>query len=148
MGRRSVGVQSFWFQAVCANHIVWDAVDVTEVTRKHTGRVGEVLPDIRRVIEALVQRRDDRRDGFASVVRKAMATKLGDDAEEAMKVLTKHGIGRLLAAQALEIARTQGRLTVFSVVDALTRLAGDCRNAGDRLQADQKAAELLKIVES
>jgi hypothetical protein len=29
VGRRSVGVQTFWFQAVCQNHIVWDAVEGT-----------------------------------------------------------------------------------------------------------------------
>jgi len=26
VGKRSVGVQTFWFERVCANHIVWDAV--------------------------------------------------------------------------------------------------------------------------
>src|SRR5262249_6116451 len=46
VGKRSVGVSTFWFQAVCANHIVWDATEVTEFTRKHTGRVGEALGDI------------------------------------------------------------------------------------------------------
>ena len=25
VGRRSLGIQTFWFQAVCENHIVWDA---------------------------------------------------------------------------------------------------------------------------
>jgi len=145
VGRRSVGVQSFWFQAVCCNHIVWDAVDVREVTRKHTARVGEALPEIRRAVETLVARRDERRDGFASVIRRAMETRIGDDKEEAMKALTGRGIGRLLAADALEIARSQGRFTIFSVVDALTKLAGQMTNAGDRLQADQKAAELLSL---
>jgi len=33
VGRRSVGIQTFWFQAVCANHIVWDAVEVVEFSR-------------------------------------------------------------------------------------------------------------------
>ena len=145
VGRRTVGIQSFWFQAVCCNHIVWDAVDVREVTRKHTARVGEALPEIRRAVETLVARRDERRDGFASVIRRAMETRIGDDKEEAMKALTGRGIGRLLAADALEIARSQGRFTIFSVVDALTKLAGQMTNAGDRLQADQKAAELLSL---
>lgn len=36
VGRRSVGVETFWFQAVCQNHIVWDAVEVSTLTRKHT----------------------------------------------------------------------------------------------------------------
>lgn len=145
VGRRSVGAQSFWFQAVCANHIVWDAIDVTEFTRKHTGKVGEALPEMRRIVEQLVRKRDERKDGFAAAIKRAMETKLGDDAEEAMKVLSGHGITRALAKHALEIAGTGGRFTIFSVVDALTKIAGEIKNAGDRAEMDQRASGLLEL---
>ena len=36
VGRRSFGVQCFWYQAICQNHIVWDATEVIEFSRKHT----------------------------------------------------------------------------------------------------------------
>jgi len=36
-------------------------------------------------------------------------------------------------------------LTVFSVVDALTRIAKAIPNAGDRSEVDQKAASLLAL---
>jgi hypothetical protein len=39
VGRRSVGVQTFWYQRVCANHIVWDAIEVVELKRRHIGNV-------------------------------------------------------------------------------------------------------------
>jgi len=39
VGRRSLGMQSFWFQRICQNHIVWDAVEVVEFSRKHTATV-------------------------------------------------------------------------------------------------------------
>jgi len=146
VGRRSLGISTFWFQAVCANHIVWDAVEVTDFTRKHTARVSEGLGEIRRIIEGLVEKRDARRDGFADVVRKAMRTTLGSDAEEALKALSRHGFPRGLAKTAVEIAAEQGRLTVFAVVDALTRLAGRIENAGERTEADGKAASLLQLV--
>jgi hypothetical protein len=145
VGRRTVGIQSFWFQAVCSNHIVWDAVDVSEFTRRHTGDVAEALPEIRRVVETLVRRRDDRRDGFAAVLKRAMETKLGDDAEEAMKTLADRGFARRLAKQALDVASRRGRFTIFSVVDALTKQAGGIANAGDRAEFDQKASRLLDM---
>ena len=44
VGRRSIGIETFWFQAVCQNHIVWDAVEVVEFSRKHTANVHEA-PD-------------------------------------------------------------------------------------------------------
>lgn len=145
VGRRTVGVQTFWFQAVCQNHIVWDAVEVVEFSRKHTAKVHESMDAIRRIIENLNNKRDERRDGFAKVIRNAMQERIGTDTEEALKALHKHGFSRALAQQALEIAKAQGRFTIFAVVDALTRLAGKLPNAGERMEADQKAATLLAL---
>jgi hypothetical protein len=145
VGRRSFGVQTFWLQAVCQNHIVWDAIEVVEFSRKHTASVSESLDEVRRLIEALVEKRDARKDAFAKVVAQAMQKSLGEDAEEAMKNLAGHGINRGLAKQALEIARQKGRFTIFSLVDALTRLSGDVTYAGDRLELDQKASALLAL---
>ena len=145
VGKRSLGVQTFWFQAVCQNHIVWDAVEVVEFARKHTANVHESLTEIRRIIEALVRKRDERKDGFAKVVAKAMETRLGDDAEDVAKVLAKAGIGHGIGKRALELASEQGRFTIFALVDALTRLSGEIKNAGERTEADQKAGRLLQL---
>jgi hypothetical protein len=145
VGKRSVGIQTFWFQAVCQNHIVWDAVEVVDFSRKHTTNVHEAFTEIRKIVERLVTRRDERRDGFARVVRKAMATQIGNDTEAALKVLADKGITRALAKEALEIAKQNGRFTVFSVVDALTRISGRMKFAGERTEADVKAASLLAL---
>lgn len=145
VGRRSLGIQTFWFQSVCQNHIVWDAVEVVEFTRKHTANVADGLTEIRRIIETLVAKRDARRDGFAEVIRKAMETRLGDDADEAMKALTKHGITRAMGSKALEIARQQGAFTIFALVDALTRLTQQVAYIGDRSEIDQKIGALLAL---
>jgi len=144
-GARSVGIQTFWFQKVCQNHIVWDAVEVTELTRKHTANVHESLNEIRQAIEMLVQKRDARRDGFVPVIAKAMKTKLGDDADEVLKALAQNGIPRGLAKQAMEIAKRQGAFTIFALVDALTRLSGQMNFVGGRTEIDQKAAGLLAL---
>lgn len=147
VGKRSVGISTFWFQAVCANHIVWDAVEVVEFSRKHTANVHDALSQIRKTLERLVENRDQRRDGFVQVMRKSLEAKLGSDAEETIKALTKSGINRTLAKEALKIAEQKGGFTIFSLVDALTRLAGQLTNAGDRLEADRQAAGLLAITQ-
>jgi hypothetical protein len=64
------------------------------------------------------------------------------------KVLSKNGIPRDLAKQALAMAQTQGRFTIFSLVDAMTRIAGQYENAGDRIEADAKAGNLLALAAS
>jgi histone H3/H4 len=139
VGRRSVGLQTFWFQAVCQNHIVWDAIEVVDFSRKHTANVHDALLDIRRGIDDLVAKRDARRDQFATAIGNAMKARLGDDAEEVMKKLAEHGISRSLAKQATELAASQGRFTIFSLVDALTRLTGKVQWIGDRTEADPQA---------
>lgn len=143
--RQQVACTTFWFQAVCQNHIVWDATEVVEITRKHTAGVHDALRDVRRAIESLVTKRDERRDRFARVMKKAMIESLGTDAEEVEKVLQQKGIHRQLAKEALQIAREQGRFTIFALVDALTRIAQKRVNAGERLEADQQAASLLAL---
>lgn len=145
VGRRSLGIQTFWFQAVCANHIVWDAVEVVEFTRKHTANVKDGLNEIRRIIEMLVRKRDERRDGFVDVLRKAMTLRLGDEADEVSKVLKREGVPQGLGRKALEIAREQGAFTIFAMVDALTRLTQNVTYAGERTELDQKVASLLSL---
>ena len=130
---------------MCQNHIVWDAIEVVEFKRKHTANVRDAFGDVRGIIQALVAKRDQRRDGFARAVKQAMQTRLGDDADEAMKSLAGSGIGRSLAKKAIEMAREQGRCTVFAVVDALTRLSRRIEYAGDRTELDQQAGKLLTL---
>jgi hypothetical protein len=63
-----------------------------------------------------------------------------------MKALAKHGIPKGIAKRALDVAATRGRFTIFTLVDALTRLAQETEFAGERAAADQKAAKLLSLV--
>lgn len=146
VGRRSVGVKTFWFQKVCQNHIVWDATEVVEFTRKHTAKVHDALRDIREILARLVEKRDQRRDAFVSVIGRAMTERLGSEADDVMKVLQRHGVTRSLANEALAIAEAQGAFTIFALVDAITRLTSRMKFAGDRADADQKAGSLLALV--
>ncbi len=145
VGCRSVGIQTFWFQEVCANHIVWDAVEVIDFKRKHTANVHEAVHEIRRLIESLVRKRDERRDGFVNVMRTAMTDQMGSYVDETLKKLLKHGFRRKLAEAALEIAGRQGSFTIFSIVDALTQLAQRTRFIGERTELDVQAAALLEL---
>lgn len=146
VGCRSLGIETFWFQKVCRNHIVWDAIEVVEFSRKHTANVHDSLGEIRRIIERLVERRDERKDGFAKLIKRAMNERLGADSEEVEKALAKEKIPRSTIKSAMEIARQHGAFTIWALVDALTRVAREQGNAGDRTEADAKASKLLALV--
>jgi hypothetical protein len=146
VGCRTLGVQTFWFQQICQNHIVWDAVNVAEATWKHTAQVGDALNQIRRMLDALVRRRDERRDAFAAVVKKAMTESAGADADEALKLLAGENVPQVLGKKAVELVRGRGqRFTIFALVDALTSLTREIPYAGERATADAKASRLLRL---
>ena len=145
VGCRSVGIETFWYQAICANHIVWDATEVVEFSRKHTTNVHEALNEIRQAIEALVRKRDERRDGFVKAVGQAMKTTLGSDTDEVRKILSEKSIPRAMAKEAIEMVEGKGRFTIFAMVNALTQIARRMVNAGDRMQLDQRAASLMTL---
>lgn len=118
---------------------------MVEFSRKHTANVRDGLNEIRRIIENLIAKRDARRDGFVEVMRKAMTAKLGDDADEVAKRLGQEGIPRQMVKDALELAQRQGGFTIFSLVDALTRLSQKVELAGDRTELDAKIGQLLSL---
>lgn len=124
---------------------MWDAVEVIDFKRKHTADVHEALLEIRRLIESLVLRRDQRRDGFVNVMRKAMTDQVGNSVDETLKQLVKRGFRRKLAEAATEIALKQGSFTIFSIVDALTQLAQHTSYIGERTELDVQAARLLDL---
>ena len=74
-----------------------------------------------------------------------MSQTLGADADSVAKELLKNGIPRNLAHNAVEIARQQGRFTIFSLVDTLTRLTQKAKFVGDRTEADAKVAAMLAL---
>ena len=99
-----------------------------------------------RINTTLVAQRDERRDKFADVLKKAMRTQLGTDAEDVAKQLTRHGIPQNAIKEAMQIAQQQGGFTIFALVDALTRLTQRYTFAADRVEADAKVAQLLSLV--
>jgi hypothetical protein len=146
VGRRTVGICTFWFESVCGNHIVWDATEVREITHRHVGRVRDSLNDIRRAIEQLVGKRDQRKDRFAKTISRAKETIYGSDMEESQQLLIDAKFTKSLAAKAVDIAFKSGRLTVWAMVNAITQLSRESQFVGNRTELDQKASSLLDLV--
>jgi hypothetical protein len=146
VGRRTVGIETFWFQSICANHIVWDAMEVTTFSRKHTANVHDALPEITGLLDQLVKSRDQRRDAFSRQMTAAQKVTLGDDAETTMKAMSGKGIPQTFVRDAIKMIAEKGsRFSVFAMVDALTRISGRTLHAGDRAENDSKIGRLLAL---
>jgi hypothetical protein len=146
VGRRTVGIETFWFQRICGNHIVWDATEVVSYKRKHTANVVDALGEMRMILRQLVNKRDERKDAFAAAIKQSMSTSLGSTLEDATKALSGFGIGVGHVKAAVESMATQsGGFTVFGAVDALTRISRQIVNAGDRAAYDSKIGAILSL---
>ena len=127
--------------------IVWDAMEVTTFSRKHTANVHDALPEISSLLDQLVKSRDQRRDAFVRQMTAAQTTVLGDDRDDVMKSLTGKGIPQNSIREALNMVAASGsRFSVFALVDALTRISGRIRHAGDRAEIDSRIGRLLTLV--
>ena len=92
-----------------------------------------------------MQKRDERKDGFAKTIEAAMRERVGDQ-DEASQFLAKHGLNRSLVKKAVQrVSEQRQPFTIWTLVDALTQLTGEIANAGDRTEADQKVAQLLAL---
>lgn len=144
VGGRGLGVSTFWFQRRCANRLLWDEGGLAGVASEHTDKVGDALDPVRRRIESLTRRRDERRDAFVRVALRAMKETLGAEARDVVALLQRSGVPGGLGKRAIELARARG-LTIFAVVEALTRLTPEIPYAGERTDADRAAARLLQL---
>ncbi len=146
VGRRSMGIASFWYQRVCGNHIVWDPTHLVSYSRKHTASVETALGDFRKIIRHLVESSSVRRDKFAQSISKAQHTPLGTCPDQVSKVLTGFGIAAGSVHDAVDaMASKPGRFSVYNALDSLTRITGRLQNAGDRVEQDSKIGQLLAL---
>ena len=146
VGRRSVGLTTFWYQRGCGNHIIWDANTTVSYSRKHTATVDSVLGDIRLLLKQLVEKSSNRKDSFAKSLSRARQTNLGTCPDEVIKVLNRCGIAMNLVHQAVTtMADKSDGFTVYNAVDTLTRITGRLRNAGERIEQDSKIGQLLAL---
>lgn len=144
VGKRSVGISPFWFQGRHANHILWSSGDIVDFPPTHSATVRDSLSYIRNTLKHLVGIRDQRRDGFVKIMQRALQTKLGNEVDEVMRELMMSGFNSRVAREALQIIQEEKDFTIFSVLQALGKIAAQLPNAGDRIKADRQAASLLE----
>jgi hypothetical protein len=146
VGRRSMGVATFWFQRGCGNHILWDASNPVSFTRSHTASVCAALNEFKQIVRTLVENCPARKDAFAKSMAKAQQTSLGSKPDDVVRSLTGLGISPSQIQQAVTAMAEQGDgFTLYRTVDSLTRIASRLRNAGERTELDSKIGQLLAL---
>lgn len=147
-GERKYGAQFFAFDSLCANHIIWGAEHHRTIERRHIGKksVANGLRDISHILEhwcALTPEIEIER------LILAKKTTFYSTPEEREKKLRARGfpvhIIDASETHASNRALEHGTdpTTVWGVVSGLTRAAQDLPFAGDRVDVEVAAGELL-----
>lgn len=146
VGRRALGLTTFWYQRGCGNHIIWDANTVVHYSRKHTAKVASALGDIRLLMRQRVENSSARKDAFAKSLARAQQTNLGTCPDEVTKVLSGCGIAMSYVHQAVAaMADKPSHFSVYNAAVSLTRLTGRLQNASERVEQDSKIGQWLAL---
>lgn len=148
VGDASLSVTFFLMQAVCGNHIVWNATGVHEIRLAHIGR--DTLGRASRRFAMQLRDYANAADSEAGVIRAARTKVLGAKKEDCLEAIFKYAKGHSLPltreriASALVVAEEHeswygNPRTLWAAVAGLTHDSQNSRYADDRNAVDRSA---------
>lgn len=152
VGAKSFGICTFLYDYVCGNHYVWGASNVQTFRLRH---VGELMGGkAQRELESQV--RSYSLSSAATVeeqIKRAQRLLLGKDKDEAVEnALNKriNGLTRGRLEKAFDIAESTPRYgdprSLWGIVSGLTELSQASKNTDSRVDDDEAAGKLMKLV--
>jgi hypothetical protein len=148
VGSATFGIQTFLYDYVCDNRIVWGVKDFRELKIRHTSGgphrfAAQAIPQLQAYAASSVA-------GIEATIRAAKAKEIGKDREDVANWLKARGFTAPQAKTAYETAERDPRnynpRTVWGVVQGLTDSAHSIKNTNDRVDIERKAGALLDTV--
>lgn len=154
VGDAALSVTFFLMQAVCGNHIVWNATGVHEIRLAHIGK--DTLGRASRRFAMQLRDYANAADSEAGIIRQARTRVLGQSKAECLEALFKYAKGHSLPlsreriSAALTVAEEHeawygNPRTLWAAVAGLTHASQESRFADDRNATDRAAGKLLAM---
>lgn len=154
VGDSSLSVTFFLMQAVCGNHIVWNATGVHEIKVRHLG--AGTMRRAFRGFEAELRRYHDAAPEEERGIIAARNLVLGTSKEECLSAILKYAKTHSLAlskpkvSDALDVAERHvdwygNPRTLWAAVAGLTHASQSTGFADDRTETDKVAGKLLRM---
>lgn len=149
VGAASFKLTTFLYRTVCANHIVWGAESVKEVSIRHIGRAedkawGSLAVEVKKYADSSVS-------DLEAQIKTAKSYQLGMNKDEVLDRLFGLKIaGRKVLDAAYEIAveneKTDGAPnTAWGMMNGMTRLSQTLTYADERNEMDKAGAKILEV---
>lgn len=152
VGDMAFSLTTFLYDAVCGNHIVWGASEVTEVRLVHRGRANtRWIGDLQRALQRYAANGTDKE---RAVIMSAIGMKIADGKDAVVDKLFKNkslGLTKTAIESAWDWSVKEARLrgnkfapdSVWGMVCGLTRVSQECGWANERVAIDKAAGKLL-----
>jgi hypothetical protein len=139
VGAKPIGLGTFLYDYMCANHIIWGVSDFDEIRIRHTASA----PDrwLEEIVPALESYANGSTKGITDAIDAARATRLDDVDEFLANRFGPRMVGKLKAVHELEELRPIE--TRYDVVNAATALAKGIPWIGQRVDLEREAGKLL-----
>jgi hypothetical protein len=150
VGDKSLGIQTFLFDAVCGNHIVWGARDVSELRMSHVGRIGsrwerEITLELRRYANSST-------NDEASQIERAQNVQIAGTKDEVIQALFDRkslGLSKRVLTEAYDVADRTPRYgnprSPWGMINGLTEVSQSSAHADERTKIDRSAGKILEI---
>lgn len=151
VGAASASLSTFWYRAVCGNHIVWDATEVEVFSARH---VGTGVHGVRGALEGLLANPHDSRQTLEKRMKELVGYSLGDNKKAVIDNIVSMELATLGERKATAIYElgeqhmtTDGSpMSAWGFVQAITRHSQTLASADARVAMDADAGKLLQLV--
>lgn len=152
VGDRSFGLTTFMYDAVCGNHIVWGASEVSEIRLIHRGQASvRWVGDLQRALQRYSAQGTEKE---RKAILAAIGCEIGHDRDAVIEKLfrdKKLGLTKRVLEQAWDWSVKEARLrgnkfsptSVWGMICGLTRVSQEVGWAGERVAIDQAAGKML-----
>lgn len=144
VGAATFGVQSFLFDYVCSNRIVWGAQDVKKITIRHTS----AAPDrfIEEIAPALISYSNSETSGIDRALKAAREARIGDADKIDEFLAGRFGKREAVAIKAAHMA-DEGRPieTLWDAVTGATAFARNIQWQDERVAVEREAGKILDL---
>lgn len=150
VGDRAFELTTFLYNAVCGNHIVWGAEDVSRVRIVHLGKTADARAylGLRRAVKSYA----DKGALETASIKAARNRLLGNSRDEVVDALFKRKVATrtdLDASYAAAEEHTEDHnanpASVWGMVSGMTRVSQESRFADKRVALDKAAGKVLKM---
>lgn len=145
VGAATFGFQTFFFRAVCGNHLIWGAENVKALKIRHTS--GAPARFVNEVFPALQEYIRQSTGAYEDAIQRAKKYRMPITEKEQQEFLEKQGFTKAETKRALALAAAEEGSTgsLWDVIQGFTAAARQLAHVDARVSLERRAGKLMEL---